>query len=1520
MRAMHWGAGAIGLCWVMAGVVAASCSLDQRKFSLPGLRDPDAGVRDGGAVELGPRLEISPSSIDLGSVTTGFPARARVLVRNTGDGPLLPPAVTWAEGSAPDFAIIQNRCEQEVAPGQSCELRIQVVPAQAGELQGELHVESAAGASGPNLANVGVAALGLEAGDLVLAPLAGSFEDYGGVLVGVAEEGAFTLSNPTNIPTGVLQIGVNRAEFTLLEPGEGDCVPNSTSLEPAQSCNVRLAFAPGERGSVDATLTIGSDGAGSVSLTLAGRGLVPGVLQTSTRALDFEGVLIGQSATRTATFANSGDEPLALAGVSLEPTGVEGFAIAESDCSAEAPLEGGKSCRVQVELRPPRAGEPLTAELVIAQVGAAAPLGIPASGVGLLPGALEAKPGNEGDDDFGDVLVGETVERTLVIGNPGAQPSGVLDLSIGEGFEIVAPPGPGECVPGTTSLVDGQTCSVRVRFTPTGREAVDGALTVSSSLLGAVALPISGRGVVAGQLEVAPEINFGRVLTGASAQRPLTVTNTGDQPLAPPTLEVTGDAAQRAAFTFESACAAPVEPGQACEVTLSFAPTVAEPHAADLKLASGASTAAVLLLGEALTPGSLTLAAAPGGSAEFGDVAIGTTASRSFTLSNPGSVPSGTLTITTDNNQFEATPGDCNQGDPAGLVDTTSCTFSVIFTPASSQAVVANVSVQSPGAGRAGLQISGRGRTKATLTASAANKDLGRAILGQDALTVPENEFTWALVNGGDLATGPLVASNDNMAEFAVGADTCSGVELAGQASCQLVIRFRPGGAGVRTGHLTLRDPVGMGSVALTLTGTGVQLAPPGGDCTEDSECAEGVCTLAKCCDKACARPCEACVEGVCTEKAANASCGNVPGAVCFDVDSCKLPVGQACGSADECGDGFCERRLDGAGEDERVCCRQACPDGQGCNAEGACIAPTLSVGDTCSGPGDPRCGELVCTRCVDSELSQCTLPGACCGECQNGLECAEGTCQCPPVGADGPRGTLCNGVCVGGGDACCPNVLSCSNAATPFCDPVDNRCKECGDSAPCTSEERPFCGADNTCKACLQNEHCVLVPFGSVPECGTDGVCRFPCGEPEFTDCNGTCIAAGTCCCAGNDVCQPDGVTCAPRCTPGVSGCNPVTGAPQVCGADGVLSDTQACPSGQECKLPSGQCGCTDAALTLCGTQCVDTLSDEANCNFCGTTCALGELCNAGVCEPALPELGEECINGVCGQGLCSAGICCDRNCQAPCETCATGTCQILASRPQCACAPVLADADCTAPPLVAPPPDLPAGEGQCDLQTGQCLNPDQVCPQPIAAGPCANGTGTCGDDGTGFIRCTVPETPVLPALGEPCDPSVGCDGAGVCAGNGICCDQFCEDCTICEAGTGQCVPTDSRDACSNPVGARGFCDGSGVCELTEVSCGFTNCPIDTTSCCLSAPDSFACNPECLAPALTLRCDEASDCGPGDVCCFDPGLGSSCRPEASCGAPSGLLCSTPVFQATCPDGSPCNQLAESATFSACSP
>jgi hypothetical protein len=1128
---------------------------------------------------------VLPATVDLGWVTTGFAARTRVSVRNTGDAPLPAPAVGWSPGSDPDFVVIQNLCEGEIAPSNSCEIRFQVVPSRDGVLQGTLEIR------GENAsAQVGVAALGMLAGDLILAPAARSFENFGGLLLGAVSEGTFTLTNPGTVDTGPVRLSVNRPEFVFVAPQAGECEDGVTSLAPGQSCNVRLAFSPSSRGLLEATLTLATQAAGSVSLTLAGRGLTPGVLEASATGIDFDGVLLTRSARRSVKLTNGGDQPLELADTFLSPAGVEGFTIANSDCAAMTLLDGGLSCAVDIEFRPQNSDLEMTAELIASYVGAAQPLVIPLRGRGLLAGSLELSAVTAGEENFGDVLVGESTDRAFQVANPGAQPSGAIEWTTSGGFEVVSPPDPGECVPGSTSLVNGESCTLRVRFAPTLREVSNGMFTINSQLAGAAGIGLLGRGVVAGQAHAEPEVNFGRVLTAATVERTLTLSNVGDQPLSPPTLALSSaDPAQVEAFTFETACSAPLALGEECSVTLRFAPTVAVPHAATLKLSSpGSEPTSVLLLGEALVPGSLVITPAAGSSTEFGDVAIGASSIRSFTLTNPGAVPSGPLTITTDNNQFDVALGDCAASD---LVDGSSCTFSVTLTPTDSFAAAANVSVQSPGAGRAGIAIAGRGRQKAALAATG-NRDLGRAYVGQAGLTAPENEFTWTVSNTGDLATGALALANDNFTEFVVGADTCSGLTIAGKANCVMTIRFRPTLTGQRTARITVSDPVAMLSAPLALTGLGVQLVGPGQSCV-NADCQTGVCTRAGvCCDAECDRVCEVCsATGICTAQTTRQPCGN--GAACFGVDQCKLQEGSACtavGGAQQCGSGFCERRLGGAGDGDRICCLEGCAAGLACNAQGRCEQPTAGDGAICGRAGDLPCGpNLVCKECVGSGAGQrqCKPAAACCGTCAAGLECANGSsCDCP-IGSNGQRGIPCADGCITRqAGACCTE--------SPSCDPGD-RCD-------------PF---DHSCKECLNNAHCTNARTNSVPTCN-QGTCSYPCNGFS-KECNGACIPAGQCCSSadcGGRACNAG--VCA-ECSAGETRCASLT-QPQQC-FTGTFIDAFACLSQQECR----------------GGTCIDT-------------------------APPLPEQGDVCSTQCAAGLSCVNAVCCDRACNGPCDTCLVG------------------------------------------------------------------------------------------------------------------------------------------------------------------------------------------------------------------------------------------------------------------------
>jgi HYDIN/CFA65/VesB family protein len=1057
-----------GQCLGLALALLVACSIDDRNPTVGtvGSLTPDGGGGIGGTGNGGAgAFTVVPSYVDLGSVTQGFAARARLRVTNTGGSPVAAPTIAFAAGSDPDLALIQNQCAAELAPRAQCDVRVQVVPSRVGAVQGTLQVASA----GAGDMVLPVTATGLQPGPLVIQPAAGQFQDFGGVQVGEAAEATFTVSNPGTTSSGALSFAFNRPEFTASPAGAGECTPGVTDLASGESCNVRVAFSPAERGSLEATLSVGSIAAGSRSLTLRGRGLVPAILGVPATVLDFGGVVPGDTGSLDFEVENRGDGALTLAGAQLSPADLGVFRIADSNCGEGVVLSAGQRCRIQLDYRPVTEGEPSAGELLLSAQGGNPSERLALQGVALTRGNLVLEAVQAGQENFGDVLVGDHALRVFRVSNPTQQPSGVLTLMGRNGFEVQPLADAGACAPGVTELANGQSCTVQVSFGPTARGAKAGALTVDSPLAGAKSLALSGRGIAVGVLQAATGsddavLDFGRVTTGGSANRTITVRNGGDEVLPPPTVQVTGTSpSQAAAFSSGSGCTAPLGADAECQLVLTFAPSAVVPYAASLELVSApGAPSRILLLGEALEPGRLALAPAAGITADFGDVAVGSSAALSFTVTNPaGGGASGAVSVRTDDSQFVVQADTCASAGAAGLADGSSCTFDVSFTPTTNAATGTRLSVLAASSGETGIALTGRGRLPAALAATTTERDLGRGNLGQPS--GPTNQFTWTVNNGGDLPSGVPSVSSDNTDDFDITVDTCSMMPVAGGGSCALTIAFAPNTAGDRVARIVLTDGTSGLSVPLTVTGFGVRLAAPGEVCLATSDCSEGVCTAGVCCNQECGLTCQSCATGQCLTLSGRERCGS-SGGVCFGLEQCSLPEDAGCTTSAQCG------------------------------------------------------GGLECKQCL-SGGSQCTAPDACCGGCRAGYQCVGGTCGCP-LQANGNQQIDCGaGLCaLDRAGACCPG----SPPADCNCDPADNLCKECLQNDQCTSGPANSvgqCGVNRTCTypcqpgfkscngACIANAAC-CGGCGAGQNC-LNGQCTIPDGS--------TCSPGGTVCSSGN-------------------------------------------------------------------------------------------------------------------------------------------------------------------------------------------------------------------------------------------------------------------------------------------------------------------------------------------------------------------------------------------------------------------
>lgn len=179
------------------------------------------------------------------------------------------------------------------------------------------------------------------------------------------------------------------------------------------------------------------------------------------------------------------------------------------------------------------------------------------------------------------------------------------------------------------------------------------------------------------------------------------------------------------------------------------------------------------------------------------------------------------------------------------------------------------------------------------------------------------------------------------------------------------------------------------------------------------------------------------------------------------------------------------------------------------------------------------------------------------------------------------------------------------------------------GGGACCEGEHQTFC--DGECVSYLDDEfHC--------------GACGIVC-EGSKTCCNGECVDTGydqrhcgACfqpagkdlsCCAGKGVdILADPANC--------GGCGSACEEGRVCSFGACedpygVSPASSPPSSKDTGglnksgCPSGTIRCDDA--------CVDPARDPANCGACGTACAEGEVCSAGLCFAEAPRCGQATV-----------------------------------------------------------------------------------------------------------------------------------------------------------------------------------------------------------------------------------------------------------------------------------------------------
>ena len=527
-------------------------------------------------------------------------------------------------------------------------------------------------------------------------------------------------------------------------------------------------------------------------------------LKLSAKDLRFGNVIVGQTRSLPATLTNTGAKAVKISSISSSASRV--FHV--GNVKLPFTLEPGRGLEILIRFRPIEAGS-VTGRILFDKTAASLEVqgqGVKRGGVrgGGSESALRASPTSIA---FANVQVGESAKLPIVLTNTGTSPITISEeRPAGVGFTIVGLKSP-------LTLEPRHSFRFSIEFSPHIRGTVSSVLKFTNRGETAVAIPMRGTGIAAGQLSDVPAaMNFGDVTVGTSASRSGTLRATeGNVTLR--SVTSSSSAFLVSGISFPVTIAA----GHSVHYTVKFTPRQSGTASAALSFASNAfdSEVSESLTGKGRTKGGGNESALRANPASliFGNVQVGESAKLPIAVTN-----SGHSSITVSDGRM---PGDgftvVGLTSPLTLDAGQSFTFSIEFSPQRSGTVSSDLTFTDHGQTAVAIPLRGTGAATGRLSDVPAGMNFGNVTVGRSASR-----------------SGTLSATEGNVTVRSVTSDSSefvlSGISLpvtiAAGHSVHYTVKFTPQQSGTASATLSFSSNALDSKVSESLTGSGVQANP----------------------------------------------------------------------------------------------------------------------------------------------------------------------------------------------------------------------------------------------------------------------------------------------------------------------------------------------------------------------------------------------------------------------------------------------------------------------------------------------------------------------------------------------------------------------------------------------------------------------------------------------------------------------------------------------------------------------
>ena len=419
-------------------------------------------------------IEVSPSTINFGSLTVGQSATKTLTILNSGTKSL---SVSGISVAGTGFAVKAPALPLVLAAGQAGNVATTFTATATGNAAGTIMISSSAPDS-PMLVALSATTVA-KASNLVVAPSSLAFGD---VKVGSASTQTVQLKNSSSAAITVSAVSVTGSGISL------SALSLPLILSAGASANLSATFKPAAAGNASGALTIKSNATDSSdAIGWSGTGTAAtstgSTLTATPPTVVFGNVPTGTATTQTIKIANSGSSSVTVSSVTASGAG-----LTVSGISAPLTLAAGSSANLTASLKPTAPGAASGTIKVISNATKDSSLQISwsataeASSVTLIP--------NPAQLSFGNVTVGTTDTLQATLHNTGNIDADISSITVsGKGFTLG---GSGS----SAMLAPGQTLTLDVSYAPTSSGVGSGTLTVvSNATTKQISIPLSGKGL-----------------------------------------------------------------------------------------------------------------------------------------------------------------------------------------------------------------------------------------------------------------------------------------------------------------------------------------------------------------------------------------------------------------------------------------------------------------------------------------------------------------------------------------------------------------------------------------------------------------------------------------------------------------------------------------------------------------------------------------------------------------------------------------------------------------------------------------------------------------------------------------------------------------------------------------------------------------------------------------------------------------------------------------------------------------